>query len=99
MVFSLYSPDDRYDIEFLENYAKINVIPLVQRVSGVGDANVMASDYSMRIWLKPEVMAQYGLMPSDITGILAEQNIEAAPDSSVHKETSRSNTCLPIKVD
>ena len=79
MVFSLYSPDDRYDIEFLENYAKINVIPLVQRVSGVGDANVMASDYSMRIWLKPEVMAQYGLMPSDITGILAEQNIEAAP--------------------
>lgn len=79
MVFSLYSPDDRYDIEFLENYAKINVIPLVQRVSGVGEANVMASDYSMRIWLKPDVMAQYGLMPSDITGILAEQNIEAAP--------------------
>ena len=79
MVFSLYSPDDRYDIEFLENYAKINVIPLVQRVSGVGEANVMASDYSMRIWLKPEVMAQYGLIPSDITGILAEQNIEAAP--------------------
>lgn len=79
MVFSLYSPDDRYDTEFLENYAKINVIPLVQRVSGVGEANVMASDYSMRIWLKPEVMAQYGLIPSDITGILAEQNIEAAP--------------------
>ena len=79
MVFSLYSPDDRYDIEFIENYAKINIIPLIQRVSGVGEANVMASDYSMRIWLKPEVMAQYGLMPSDITGILAEQNIEAAP--------------------
>ena len=79
MIFSLFSPDDRYDLEFLENYAKINVIPLIQRVPGVGDANVMASDYSMRIWLKPDIMAQYGLMPSDITGILAEQNIEAAP--------------------
>ena len=79
MVFSLFSPDDRYDLEFLENYAKINVIPLIQRVPGVGDSNVMASDYSMRIWLKPDIMAQYGLMPSDITGILAEQNIEAAP--------------------
>lgn len=79
MVFSLFSPDDRYDLEFLENYANINVIPLIQRVPGVGDANVMASDYSMRIWLKPDIMAQYGLMPSDITGILAEQNIEAAP--------------------
>ncbi len=79
MVFSLYSPDDRYDTEFLENYASINVLPLIQRVPGVGDANVMASDYSMRIWLKPDVMAQYGLMPSDISAILAEQNIEAAP--------------------
>ncbi len=79
MVFSLYTPDDRYSIEFLENYAKINVTPLIQRIPGVGDANVMASDYSMRIWLKPDVMAQYGLMPSDISGILAEQNIEAAP--------------------
>ncbi len=79
MVFSLYSPDDRYGVEFLENYAKINVIPLVQRVPGVGDANVVSSDYSMRIWLKPDVMAQYGLIPSDISSVLAEQNIEAAP--------------------
>ena len=79
MVFSLYSPDDRYSLEFLENYAKINVIPLVQRIPGVGDANVMATDYSMRIWLKPDVMAQYGLMPTDIAAVLAEQNIEAAP--------------------
>ena len=79
MVFSLFSPDDRYSLEFLENYAKINVLPLIQRVSGVGAADVMATDYSMRIWLKPDVMAQYGLMPADIAGILAEQNIEAAP--------------------
>lgn len=79
VVFSLYSTDDRYSFDFLENYMKINVIPQVQRVPGVGDASVMASDYSMRIWLKPDVMAQYGLMPSDITAVLAEQNIEAAP--------------------
>lgn len=79
VVFSLYGTDDRYNFDFLENYMKINVIPQVQRVPGVGDASVMASDYSMRIWLKPDVMAQYGLMPSDITAVLAEQNIEAAP--------------------
>ncbi|WP_443683753.1 efflux RND transporter permease subunit, partial [Phocaeicola plebeius] len=64
---------------FIENYAKINLIPEVQRVKGVGDANVMGQDYSMRIWLKPDVMAQYNLVPSDISGVLAEQNIEAAP--------------------
>ena len=81
LVFSLYSSDDKYDNEFLENYAKINVIPEVQRVPGVGDAMVMGSDYSMRIWLKPEVMAQYHLMPTDISTALAEQNIEAAPGS------------------
>ena len=81
LVFSLYSSDDKYDNEFLENYAKINVIPEVQRVPGVGDAMVMGSDYSMRIWLKPEIMAQYHLMPTDISTALAEQNIEAAPGS------------------
>ncbi len=81
LVFSLYSSDDKYDNEFLENYAKINVIPEVQRVPGVGDAMVMGSDYSMRIWLKPEIMAQYHLMPTDISAALAEQNIEAAPGS------------------
>lgn len=81
LVFSLYSPDNSFDSEFIENYAKINLIPQVQRVPGVGDAMVLGSDYSMRIWLKPDVMAQYNLIPSDISGILAEQNIEAAPGS------------------
>lgn len=79
MGFSIYSSDDKYDSEFLENYIKINLIPQVQRVPGVGDAMVWGSDYSMRIWLKPDVMAQYKLMPSDVTMALAEQNIEAAP--------------------
>lgn len=79
MGFSVYSSDDKYDIEFVENYVKINLIPQVQRVAGVGDAMVWGADYSMRIWLKPDVMAQYHLMPSDVTAALAEQNIEAAP--------------------
>jgi len=76
---SLFCPDGTYDSEFLDNYMKINVIPQLQRVSGVGDVMSFGADYSMRIWLKPDVMAQYGLMPSDVTAALAEQNIEAAP--------------------
>ena len=79
LIFSLYDAEDKYNIEFIENYAKINLIPEIQRVKGVGDAYVMGMDYSMRIWLKPDVMAQYNLVPSDISGVLAEQNIEAAP--------------------
>ena len=79
LIFSLYDAEDKYNIEFIENYAKINLIPEVQRVKGVGDANVMGQDYSMRIWLKPDVMAQYKLVPGDISNALAEQNIEAAP--------------------
>ena len=68
-----------YNEEFLDNYMKINIIPELQRVSGVGDVMSFGADYSMRIWLKPDVMAQYNLMPSDISAVLAEQNIEAAP--------------------
>lgn len=70
-----------YSNEFVDNYMKINVIPVLQRVSGVGDVMSFGADYSMRIWLKPDVMAQYNLVPSDIAAALAEQNIEAAPGS------------------
>ena len=79
MVFSIYDEKDQYNIEFLENYANINLIPEVKRVNGVGDANVLGQDYSMRIWLKPDIMAQYKLIPNDVSNALAEQNIEAAP--------------------
>ena len=79
MVFSLYDETDSYNIEFIENYANINLIPEIKRVKGVGDANVLGQDYSMRIWLKPDVMAQYKLVPTDVSEALAEQNIEAAP--------------------
>lgn len=80
LIFSLYSDDKAYDQTFLQNYAKINLVPQIQRVVGVGDVTVFgAKDYSMRIWLKPDVMQQYKLIPSDVSAALAEQNIEAAP--------------------
>lgn len=79
MVMALYDETDSYTSEFIDNYMLINIIPEIKRVSGVGDAMAFGAEYSMRVWLKPDVMAQYGLMPSDITAVLAEQNIEAAP--------------------
>ncbi|GET33487.1 multidrug transporter AcrB [Prolixibacter bellariivorans] len=80
MVFSLYSDDGKYDETFLQNYSKINLLPQIQRVNGVGEALVFSSkDYSMRIWLKPDVMKAYDLMPSDVVAALNEQSLEAAP--------------------
>lgn len=78
MLMSLYSVNDDYDEKFLANYLKINVVPRIQRISGVGEVMVMGNDYAMRIWLKPDVMAQYGLVPSDIISLLGEQNIETS---------------------
>lgn len=80
-MFSLYSPDDSYDETFLANYVSINLKPEILRISGVGDMMVLGGDYSMRIWMKPDVMAQYNLVPSDVTAVLAEQNIESATGS------------------
>ena len=77
-IFSLYSPDDSYDETFLSNYSKINIEPRILRISGVGEAFTLGAAYSMRVWLKPDIMAQYRLIPSDVTAALAEQNIEAA---------------------
>ncbi|MBR1414445.1 MAG: efflux RND transporter permease subunit [Prevotella sp.] len=79
MMFTLTS-DGRYDDEFLTNYNNINIVPAIKRIQGVGDVQSPGvKTYSMRIWLKPDVMKQYNLMPTDISGLLAEQNIEAAP--------------------
>ncbi|NTS42966.1 efflux RND transporter permease subunit [Flavisolibacter sp. BT320] len=80
VIFSLYSSNPAYDQTFLQNYAEINLVPLIKRVTGVGEASAFGRmDYSMRIWLKPDIMATYGLVPSDISAALSEQNIEAAP--------------------
>lgn len=74
---SLYSPDNSYDANFLTNYMKINIEPQLSRIAGVGDVNIWGASYSLRIWLDPQKMAQYSLMPSDITTVLNEQNIES----------------------
>lgn len=80
IIFSLYSEDPAYDQTFLQNYAEINIIPQIKRVTGVGESRAFGQrDYAMRIWLRPDIMASYGLIPSDISAALAEQNIEAAP--------------------
>jgi len=77
-IFSIYSPDDTYDYEFLGNYASINIKPRIMLVNGVGKFMMLGSDYSMRVWLDPSALAQHGLQPSDITAVLSSQNIEAA---------------------
>ena len=75
---TLYSHDDSFDRTFLANYTKINIEPRLSRIPGVGEVNVIGSDYSMRIWLDPQKMARYGLTPSDINKVLEEQNVEVA---------------------
>ena len=75
---AVYSPDSTFDRAFLANYTKINIEPRLSRIPGVGEVNVMGADYSMRIWLDPLKMARYGLVPSDVTQVLNEQNVEVA---------------------
>ncbi|WP_299781883.1 efflux RND transporter permease subunit [uncultured Formosa sp.] len=82
MFVSFYSENEDYDATFIQNYLKINVIPAMQRIKGVGDVSVFSQqDYAMRVWLKPEKLAAYNLIPSDISAVLAEQNLEAAAGS------------------
>lgn len=80
-MFSLHSPNDTYDENFLSNYININLKPSILRIAGVGDMMIMGGSYSMRVWMKPDIMAQYKLIPTDITAALAEQNIESATGS------------------
>lgn len=80
MMVAFYSDDDSYDEIFIENYLRINILPVLLRVNGVGDARAFGvHDYSMRIWLRPDDMFRNKLVPSDITAALSAQNIEAAP--------------------
>jgi Cation/multidrug efflux pump len=80
MFFALYSKNKDFDETYIQNYAKINLVPKLQRVKGVGQVNVFgAKDYSMRVWIDPEKMATYGVLPKDIQAALQEQNVEAAP--------------------
>jgi len=82
MFISMYAESEDYDATYIQNYLKINVIPAMQRISGIGEVSVFQQqDYAMRIWLKPEKLAAYNLIPSDITAALEEQNLEAAAGS------------------
>src|SRR5690606_707352 len=82
MFMSVYSENPDYNSTYIQNYLKINVIPSLQRINGVGDVTVFSrQDYAMRIWLKPEKLAVYGLMPSDIQAALREQSLEASAGS------------------
>ena len=80
LIFALTGDPEKYDNQFLGNYADINIIPAIKRVNGVGECQAMGlQSYTMRLWLDPVKMKNHNLMPGDITGILAQQNIEAAP--------------------
>ncbi|WP_316848880.1 efflux RND transporter permease subunit [Pedobacter agri] len=80
LILTLDSKDPNFDGKFLQNYANINLVPQLKRVNGVGDVQIFAmNEYSMRIWLRPDVMASYGIVPADINRILADQNVESAP--------------------
>ena len=80
-IIALESPDGTYDENFLSNYFYNNLRPALLRIKGVGKVEVWGAQYALRIWLKPDVMARHKLMPSDISAVLAEQNIEASVGS------------------
>lgn len=81
LIVGLYSASRQYDQKFLQNYAAINLVPQLQRVNGVGGANVFggAMSYAMRLWLQPDKMASYGVQPAEISAALSAQNFNAAP--------------------
>ncbi|WP_431107800.1 efflux RND transporter permease subunit [Winogradskyella poriferorum] len=82
MFLSVYSTNEDYSSTYVQNYLKINVIPALQRINGVGNVSVFSNqDYSMRIWLKPEKLAAYNLVPSEVTAALREQSLEASAGS------------------
>lgn len=98
MVPLIYSTDSTYDETFLQNYAKINIIPEIQRVSGVGQAQVFgAKDYSMRVWLKPDRLTAYNLSVQDVLKSIQEQNIEAAPGRFGQSSTASFEYILKYK--
>ncbi|HCE55097.1 MAG: efflux RND transporter permease subunit [Lutibacter sp.] len=82
MFMTVYSKNKHYNATYVQNYLKINVTPVLQRINGVGDVSVFSrQDYAMRIWLKPEQLEAYKLIPTDIANALREQSLEAAAGS------------------
>ena len=82
MFLSVVSENPDYDATYIQNYLNINVIPELKRINGVGDVRVFGSkNYAMRIWLQPEKLAAYNLIPSDVIAAINEQSLEAAAGS------------------
>lgn len=77
-IAALYSPDGKFDNEFISNYVDINVKPRIMRVNGVGSVANFGNTYSLRIWMKPDVMGIYGLVPDDVISAIGSQNVVAA---------------------
>src|SRR5205823_3790018 len=81
LVVALYSPKKTHDVKFLDNYTNIYVRDALLRVKGVGDVQSIGQDFSMRVWLKPDRLAQLGLSGDDVTNALREQNVQVAAGS------------------
>jgi hydrophobe/amphiphile efflux-1 (HAE1) family protein len=90
LIFALYSPNKTYDSVFLKNYGDINLVDDLKRVSGVGNVNEYGSDFAMRVWLKPDKMAQLGITTSDIIQALNDQNVQA-PAGTIGAQPSPAN--------
>ena len=80
-ILAVRSSDGKYDDDFISNYVDINIKPRLQRITGVGDVMALGNTYALRIWLKPDVMAQYGLEPNDVFGAISSQSFVAATGS------------------
>lgn len=78
MVISIYSPKGTHDPKFLSNYTNIFIKDALLRVKGVGDINAIGQDFSMRIWVKPDKMAQYGISAAQVNAAIQEQNLQVA---------------------
>lgn len=78
---ALISTDGKFDQGFIANYIDINIKPRLQRISGIGNVNNLGNTYSLRIWMKPDVMAQYGLTPDDIFAAIGSQSLVVAAGS------------------
>lgn len=95
---TIYSPKGSYDSLFLSNYLNINIVEAIKRIDGVGSVQVFGSDFGMRIWLKPDRMAQLGITTSDVAGAIREQNVQA-PAGQVGQYPSPPNQAFQYGVE
>jgi hydrophobe/amphiphile efflux-1 (HAE1) family protein len=98
MYVALYSPNGTYDSLFLNNYLSINIVDAVKRIDGVGDVQLFGSDFGMRIWLRPDRMAELGVTTSDVSNAVREQNVQA-PAGQVGQYPSPANQAFQYSVE